>query len=703
MNTALAKVDFEGTVATVTIDNPPVNAMSRALRIALMEVLDQVDASDARAVVIQCAGRTFVAGADINELEQAQEKPTLPALLERIENMQRPVVCAIHGTALGGGLELALACHWRVSTGDARVGMPEINLGLIPGAGGTQRLPRLIGIEAALEMMLSGKPIGARRAQQLGLLDVLCGGAVGTAARNYAETLQLPDLNAVRSSARTQPENPAADYFQQMRARYQSSHPGHPAYPAVIDSIEDATRLDFCQGQVKARRRFLDLIASTPSRALRYLFLAEREAGKPGENVAKATKRRVDTVGVVGAGTMGAGIAMAFVNAGIPVVLVDRVEVALARGLATIEASYREGIRRGKLDEAAMVQRMSLIETAVGYGALGATDLVIEAVFEELEIKQDVFRALAEVTRADTILATNTSYLDINAIAEASGRPDNVVGLHFFSPANLMKLTEVIRGEACSDDVMATVLSTMRQIGKTSVQAGVCFGFIGNRMLIRYGWEAQQLLLEGATPQAIDAAMEQWGMAMGPLAVTDLAGLDIGYRARKVMPNRPRDPRFFAIGDLLVDAGRLGRKTGAGFYRYTEGGKRTADDEVIAMIGRKAVQLGVEQREIGDPEIVERLTLALVNEAAQLLQEGIARRASDIDVVYTNGYGFPRSRGGPLFYADTLGMAQVYAAMKRLHEEQGSDRWCPAPLIESLAGSGDRITGWSAQTRQTQT
>ena len=640
-------------IGVITIDNPPVNALSHAVRQGLYDTIEAAEAdADARAIVLLCAGRTFIAGADITEFGKPLKDPWLPDLLNRIERTSKLVVAGLHGTALGGGFETALAAHYRCAVPSARVGLPEVHLGLLPGAGGTQRAPRLAGVEAALELITSGRPIGAERAHAIGLVDRIVDGELDAATIQYAEELLENDAPVRQTSAQ-----PIAAFspelFDESRARLTAKARGQIAPLHIVDCVEAATRLPFDEGLAFERERFSICMDSPQSAAMRHAFFAEREAAKV-DGLDKSTPRRnIERVAVIGAGTMGGGIAMCFANAGIPVTLLEISDDALQRGLGVIEKNYAGSVSRGKLSEAASAAARALIVGATDYSALSDVDLVIEAVFEDPDLKQRIFRQLDEVCKDGAILATNTSYQDVNAIAAATARPEDVVGMHFFSPANIMKLLEVVRGDTTADDVLATVLALAKRIRKVPVVARVCYGFIGNRMLKPYGNAAQRLLLEGATPEQVDTAMQDWGMAMGPFRVFDLAGLDVGYKARQALPADQRgDPATHRVADRLVESGRLGQKSGAGFYRYDDGRKPRPDPVVAEVIASAAEEFGIERRKFDDSEIVERLIGALVDEGHAILDEGIAQRPGDIDVVWIYGYGFPVARGGPMYYAE---------------------------------------------------
>ncbi|MGI9284002.1 MAG: 3-hydroxyacyl-CoA dehydrogenase NAD-binding domain-containing protein, partial [Pseudomonadales bacterium] len=655
---SVVNYELHANIGVISINNPPVNALSHSLRSGITNAIKAAQSDDSAALVLICEGRTFIAGADITEFGKPPQAPTLPDMLESIENSKKPVLAAIHGTALGGGFETALACHYRCALVSAKVGLPEVKLGLLPGAGGTQRTPRLAGVVAALDMITSGNPMGANKALELGLLDTIVDGDdLQQAAIEYAQALIAAPLNRVRD-LKVDPTSYPSELFDQYRAKLAKKARGQSAPQRIVDCIEAAATLPFDAGLVKERELFVECLHSEQSAAMRHLFFAERQAAKV-DGLAKDTPvRAINSVGIIGGGTMGGGIAMNFANAGIPVTLLEINNEALARGQEIIAKNYAATVSKGKLTVDNAEQKKSLISGSTDYADLAQVDLVIEAVFENLQIKQEVFVKLDTVCKPGAILATNTSYQDVDAIAAVTQRPEDVIGLHFFSPANVMKLLEVVRGEKTGGDVIATAMAVAKTIQKVPVLAKVCYGFIGNRMLRHYFREAQLCLIEGAIPEQIDGAMESWGMAMGPLAVSDLAGLDIGYKAREGLTLAQKgDPKTYRVADVLVENGRLGQKSGAGFYQYDPQTRaRISDPEVLTVVRTEAEALGVSQRKFSEEEIVDRLSLALINEGAKILEEGIAQRASDIDIVYVFGYGFPMVRGGPMFYADEAGL-----------------------------------------------
>ncbi|QND67984.1 3-hydroxyacyl-CoA dehydrogenase [Mesorhizobium loti] len=682
------RIHRDGDVAIVTIDNPPVNALSFHVREPLMQALVELrDDASVAAIVIACAGRTFVAGADITEFGKPMQQPELRAIVATLETIAKPTVAAIHGTALGGGLELALGCHFRVADAGAKLGLPEVKLGLLPGGGGTVRLPRLVGAVKALRMIVSGTPVAATEAHAAGLVDAVFDGDLTTHAVNFAgeiarkggpftpvrdrnEGLKETDLAAFDAEA--------ADLARKAR--------GLEAPIACAQAVRNAVTLPFDEALAAERALFVKLVAGDQSRAQRHLFFAEREAAKlPGKDI---VKRRIARVGVIGAGTMGGGIAMAFANGGYPVTLLETNHEALQRGLATIDKNYAVSVTRGSLSEDAKRERLAQFKGSTDYADLADCDLIVEAVFEDMAVKKEVFGKLEAVARPGAILATNTSYLDINEIAASTSRPQDVLGLHFFSPANVMKLLEIVRADKTAPDALATVVDLARRIGKVAVVVGVCHGFVGNRMLAARGSESEALLLEGATPCQIDQAFTDFGWPMGPFQMGDLAGLDIGWRNRKARGLTA------VIADTLCEQGRFGQKTGRGFYLY-EAGARTPvpDPEVEALIRDKATEKGIAPRAISAEEIIERTLYPLVNEGAKILEEKIAARASDIDVVWVNGYGFPIGKGGPMFWAGLEGPAKIIERLDHWHQRTGKDVFKPAPLLKRMAETGSWEAG----------
>jgi 3-hydroxyacyl-CoA dehydrogenase len=680
------KYETQGSIGVISVDNPPVNALSQAVRQGLVDAVSAAQDDASEAVVIICEGRTFIAGADITEFGKPAVEPFLSGLLNTIEASRKPVVAAIHGTALGGGLETALSAHYRCALASAKVGLPEVKLGLLPGAGGTQRTPRLAGVEAALDLMTSGNPIGAPRALELGLIDKVVDGDLREKAIAWAQELVKQEAGVRKSSEVTVPEFDA-QIFDRYRATLAKRARGQIAPQHIVACVEAATTGSFDDGLRVERHLFKECMASTQSAAMRHLFFAERQAAKIDDLPKDTPKRPVDSVGIIGGGTMGGGIAMSFANAGVPVTLIEINDEALARGLSIIDKNYATSVNRGKLSEQKAARCRALINGSTEYAALADADLLIEAVFEDPELKKTIFARLDTVCKPGAILATNTSYQDVNQIAAATQRPEDVIGLHFFSPANIMKLLEVVRAEKTSDEVLATCMAVAKTIRKVPVLSRVCYGFIGNRMLTPYFREAQLCVIEGATPEQVDNAMESWGMAMGPLRVADLAGIDVGYKARQALSEEQLgDPRSFRVPDVLAEMGRLGQKTGAGFYNYDpDTRKHSSDPVVLEIVEREAKSFGIERRDIPDNEIVDRLIYGLVNEGMRIIEEGIAQRPGDIDVVYVYGYGFPVWRGGPMHYADAIGLKRVYERICEFRDRFGAAAWTPAPLLAQLA------------------
>lgn len=680
----------EGNVLVITVDNPPVNALSHAVRKGVVEAL--AGTGDASAVVLACAGRTFFAGADISEFGKPPLSPSLPDMIEALENCPLPVVAALHGTALGGGLETALGCDFRVFDAKAKCGFPEVDLGIFPGAGGTQRTPRLSGLGPAMEMCVTGRPISAKEAARIGLADSIASEDVLASAIEFANSVS--EKRRVRDLPTPQADEAASETWRKFA---DTRRRGEWAPVKAIEAVEASATLDIDAGLELERELFIPLLSGEQSGAMRHLFFAERIAAKV-DGLDAAPKKAVQ-IGVVGAGTMGGGIAMAFANAGFPVTLFDAKAEALDAGLARIAKLYADSAAKGRMSEAEREARLARITPARGYGDFASCDLVIEAVFERMDVKKSVFAELERACRKDAILATNTSYLDVDEIAASIADPSRVLGMHFFSPANVMRLLEIVRGAKTSGETLVTALAVSKAIKKVGVVSGVCHGFIGNRMLKGYGREAGLLMMEGAAPEAIDAALYAFGMPMGPMAMADMAGLDIGYDNRKSLKaGEDYEPLASIVQDRLVEMGRKGQKTGAGIYRYDAGSRVPIPDQnVTALTETLANAHGFTRREIGADEIVERCILALVNEGAMLLGEGIAQRGSDIDVVYANGYGFPRWRGGPMYHADSLGLDHVLERVRAHAAGPHGQWWTPAPLLAQLASEGGRLSAWSAK------
>ncbi len=681
-------------VAVLRFDNPPVNSFGLEMRELVWSALARAESDPAvAAVILTGSGKGFSGGADIREFgtPKSYAEPNLRTLLRAIEECSKPVIAAIDGICLGGGFELALACHYRVAVASARVGLPEVKLGLLPGAGGTQRLPRVIGVEAALNMIVSGAPVAAAQLRATPLFDVFSDGDLMTAALDFARTL-APERAGPRRVRDLDIHMPNAEaYLQFARDTVKAAAGPYPAPLACVEAIAAAVREPFDQGMQRERELFANLMQTPESAALRHIFQAERAAAHIRDLPESTATRAINRVGVIGAGTMGGGITMTFINAGFPVALVETTQEALDRGLANIRRNYQGALRKGTLDAASLEKRLALITPTLNYEPLRDADLVVEAVFESMDVKQRVFERLDGLAQPGAILATNTSALNLDTIAQFTRRPQDVIGLHFFSPANVMRLLEVVRGAMTAPDVLATAMTLARKIGKVAVVSGVCDGFIGNRMVARYGEAAHDLLLAGALPQQIDAALQNFGMVMGPFRMSDLAGLDIGWAVRKRRTAESPHRDWSNVADILCEAGRFGQKTGAGWYRYETGSRNAIPDpEVAAIIEKYRAHKGIAPRAVGDREIVERCIYALVNEGARIVAEGIAQRSSDVDIVYLNGYGFPAHRGGPMFYADSAGLAEVARALERIASSPGADRefWTPAPLLARLAREG---------------
>jgi len=692
-----ARYEVRGPVAVITLDNPPVNGLGYDTRRAVADGMERAQGdSGVKAIVLTGAGKAFSGGADIKEFgsPKAIAEPNLLSLIKLMEGSTKPVVAAVHGVCMGGGLELALGCHYRVASPGTSVALPEVKIGLVPGAGGTQRLPRVLGVETALNMIVSGEPVKSELLAQVPgqkLFDRLIDGDLLDGAVKFAQEIaDSRPLPLVRELKVKHP-NPDA-YFQFARNTARAMAKNFPAPARCVDCVEQSLKARHIDDGLRYERdAFLALMMTPESKALRHAFFAERAASKIPDVPEDTPQRKIEKVAVIGAGTMGGGIAMNFLNAGLPVTMLEMRPDALERGVATICKNYESQLKKGKLKQDKYEQRMALLETTLSYDDLKDADLIIEAVFEEMGVKEAVFKQLDEVAKPGAILASNTSTLDVNRIASFTQRPQDVVGMHFFSPANVMKLLEVVRGDKTAKDVLATVMAIAKKIRKTAVVSGVCDGFIGNRMIEQYSRQAGFLLEEGATPSQVDKAVEKFGFAMGPFRMGDLAGNDIGWAIRKRRYVEKPHLRYSKTADLLCELGRYGQKTGAGWYDY-QAGKRDAiaSPVVDKMIEQHRKDLGVVPRKISDDEIVHRLLYALVNEGAQLLDEGIANKASDIDMVYLTGYGFPLHRGGPMNYADTVGLFNVVQAMKRFAANPLDDAsfWQPAPLLAKLAAEG---------------
>lgn len=695
-----SSVNYErqGEVALITLSNPPVNALGQAQREGLLRALHQAQIdTQAKVLVLLCSGRTFIAGADIKEFGKPPQAPSLPEVVNAYEQSDKPCVAVIHGTALGGGLEMALGCHYRIARRDAKVGLPEVKLGLLPGAGGTQRLPRLAGVAKALEMIVSGQPINALQAREHQIVDELFDGDPRAAGIAFAQRILDSGLGVRRTGEQAAAlkgvDNGAL--IAAKRADVAKRLPGFFSPPRCVAAVEAATLLPLVEGLQRERALFQECLASEQRAALVHGFFAERQCAHIDDLPKDTPVRAIERVGVIGGGTMGVGIALSFVSAGIAVMLMEVDEPALQRALQRARETCEASVARGSLSPAVMEQRLALLHGGVDYRELATADLVIEAVFESLEVKRQVFERLDQVCKPGAILASNTSSLDLDVIAGFTSRAEDVVGLHFFSPANVMRLLEVVRGRHTGLEVLATVMQLSKRLNKIAVVVGVCDGFVGNRMIFQYGREAEFLLEEGATPEQVDGALRNFGLAMGPNAMRDLSGLDIGWsirqRQRATLPSNYPLPDVL---DKLYAAGMLGQKTGQGFYCYAPGSRRPEPNpELLPLLEAVSREKGIERRALSDEYIVERCVFALINEGAKILQEGIARRSSDIDVIYLNGYGFAAWRGGPMFYADSLGLDNVLARIREFHQRFGA-WWEPAPLLEKLAAEGRRFADW---------
>lgn len=685
----------QGNMSLIFMQNPPVNALSKSVRIGLIEHVSAALADDAiSAIVISSQQQLFSGGADISEFSSGDFEPPLPEVLALIENANKPVVAVLNGPAFGGGLEVALACHYRVTFADNKVGLPEVNLGILPGAGGTQRLPRLAGVAQALDMIVTGRPVKASKVP--GVFDLIVDNpaSLSDEAGKFVSQLVADGAKVKRTSDITiDPATAPAELFAQYRQGIAKSARGFFAPERCIQAVEASVELPLDKGLVREGELFMECMKSPQARAQQHFFFAERAAGHVKDFDKSTPVRDIKKVGIIGAGTMGGGIAMNFANVGIPVVMLELKQEALDKGLALIRKNYENSAKKGKLTAQDVEDRMALLTGTTEYASLGDVDMVIEAVFEKMEVKQQVFKALDEVCKPGAILASNTSTLDVNEIAAATSRPEDVIGLHFFSPANVMKLLEIVKADKTSPDVIKTSMKLAKTIRKVAVLVGVCFGFVGNRMIEPYGREAGRLVLEGATPEQIDKVIYDFGLPMGPFTMGDMAGLDIGYfvrESRREFINH--DPSYCVISDRLVEEGRVGLKCGKGVYLYEAGNRKPIPDPYVLEVAKKeAERLGVVQRDISDQEILERIIFPLINEGALILEEGIAAKSSDIDVIYVYGYGFPVHRGGPMQYADEIGVETIYNAMCKYRDELGEygKHWFePAPLIKQLAEQG---------------
>ena len=687
----------DGEIAVIVVDNPPVNTITAAVRTGLNQALDAIAAlTGVRAVLLRCAGRTFFSGADINEFSGPPKEAEYRALFARFETLPVPVVVAMHGTVLGGGVEFSLACHYRIAVPGTRFGMPEVTLGVIPGAGGTQRLPRLLGIEKALDLIISAKPVDTDAALAMGFIDAVIEGEPASGALAYVRGLLARGAGA-RPTGPRRVEPVSESVLAGLRERARAQYPNRTAALTAIEAVTAAARLPLEEGLRFEEKLANDTKVTPECRGSVHVFFAERETRRL-VGLPEAASRAIGSAGIIGAGTMGGGIAMCFANAGIPVTVIDATRDALDRGRAVIDRNYESMVKRGRLTAPDKAARMALISTSLDYAALAPADLVIEAVFEDMDLKKQIFRKLDQVLKAGAILASNTSTLDVTEMARATGRPADVLGMHFFSPANVMPLLEVVRTELTGAAAIRTVMDLAKTLRKTPVLARVCYGFVGNRMMEGYLREAERMVLEGASPRQVDTVLEQWGMAMGILAVVDMAGVDVGVNVHKANAARyPPDPSYYQADFALAEAGRLGQKTGKGYYRYEPGDRTRHDDpEALAILATRARQLGIEPRTHTDQEILERCLYPLMNEGFRILEEGIVQRASDIDVVWCSGYGFPRYRGGPMFYAETMGLKALHEGMLKYQARFGPMHWQPAPLLARLAAAGESLATWAA-------
>ena len=697
------RVERDDELALVIAHNPPVNTITAEVRAGLGAALESVRAdATVRAVILLCEGSTFFSGADIGEFSGPPREGEYRRLFNGFEALEAPVVAAMHGTVMGGGLEIALACHYRVAAPGTRFALPEVTLGIIPGAGGTQRLPRLIGAERALEFILSAKPVTASQALELGFLDAMVEGELRGGAVTYARSLLAAGRGPRRTGSRGVDAATATDaMFERMEAQARKLYPNRKAGLVAVDAVRVASRTPFAEGLEYETVRVNECKVSDESRGAVHVFFAERDSRRVpglGDDVVATPIR---SAGVVGAGTMGGGIAMCFANAGVPITLLDLDAAALERGAAVIDRNYQSMVDRGRITAEEKARRVGLIRKTVDYAGLDAADVIVEAVFESMDLKLEVFGKLDAIARPGAVLATNTSTLDIERLATATTRPDSVIGMHFFSPANVMPLLEVVRTTRTSPGAIQTVMDLAKTLRKTPVLARVCYGFIGNRMMEGYAREAQLMVLEGATPRQVDSALEEWGMAMGILAVFDMAGIDVGVNVHKANAVQyPPDPTYYQADAALYEAGRMGQKNGKGYYRYEPGNRARFDDtEAIEILRRRAQELKVLPRSHSAREIQERTLFALMNEGFRVLGDGIALRAADIDVVWTSGYGFPRYRGGPMFHAQTMGLRTLLEGILRCRDIFGAMHWEPAPLLVELVERGCSVADWEGSSR----
>ena len=700
MSTNKAGFEIKDGIAVLKFDNPPVNSLGLELRQAIVAGIERANADpQVKAIVLIGAGAGFSGGADIREFgtPRSSMQPHLMTVISTVEGSAKPVIAAIGGVCMGGGLEMDLGCHYRVAAAGAKIALPEVKLGLLPGAGGTQRLPRVIGAEAALNMIVSGATVPSEKLRGTPLFDAFAEGELLNAAIAFARKVVTEKLGVrrVRDLKVNMPNHEAFFQFARNTAKAVAGH--YPAPVACVEAVAAAFDRPFDAGIKRERELFTTLMSSPESAALRHVFQAERAASHILDVPNDTPTRPIRKVGIIGAGTMGGGISMTLINAGIPVVLLEMKQEALDKGLATMRRNYGGALKKGTLTEAALDQRMGLVTPTLDYAKLKDVDLVIEAVFESMDVKKEVFEKLDQVARQGAILASNTSALNLDQIATFTKRPQDVIGLHFFSPANVMRLLEIVRGAKTAKDVLATAMQLAKKIGKVAVVSGVCDGFIGNRMVARYGAAAHDLIMAGALPNQVDKALEDFGMAMGPFRMSDLAGLDIGWAARKRRRAESPDRDSSNVADELCEAGRFGQKTGAGFYRYEAGSRNAIPDPIVtAIIEKYRQQKGITPRKVSNEEIVARCIYALINEGARIVEDGIAQRSSDIDIVYLNGYGFPPWRGGPMFYADQVGLSEVARSLKAIAEQPRADKalWTPAPLLARLAQDGKTFSAY---------
>ncbi|GAB1257923.1 3-hydroxyacyl-CoA dehydrogenase NAD-binding domain-containing protein [Aurantivibrio plasticivorans] len=698
----VASLSIENGIAIIEVNNPPVNTITAQVRDDLNSVLDDLEkAGNYQAVVFLCAGKTYFSGADINEFSGPPKEEEYRKLFARLENQDVPVITAMYGTVMGGGLEIALACHYRLAESKARFGFPEVTLGIFPGAGGTQRMPRIIGVEKTLEMVVSARPVDATTAKEMGFVDGIVEGDIKQAAIDYANQLIAEGAKVRPTSKMTvDPATGTDEIIEKFVAQAKKLYPGRQAALSAIDVVKASMTKSFEDGLLY-EDKLVNIAKETPeSKGAIHLFFAERQTAKVPGLADNVEKMDIKKAAIIGAGTMGGGIAMCFANAGIPATLIDVSQEGLDRGIERIKGDYGSRVKRGRMTQEKADATIALIDGATDMSAVSDADVVIEAVFEDMSLKQSIFKELDAKAKPGAILATNTSTLDINEIASVTGRPDKVIGLHFFSPANVMPLLEVVRTDSTSDSTIASAMNLAKTLRKTPVLAKVCYGFIGNRMMEGYAREAEFMALEGATPKKVDDALQKFGMAMGILAVFDMAGVDVGVNVHKANAEQfPPDPAYYQASQAIYDAGRMGQKNGKGFYLYKPGDRqRYEDPEALEILRKRAEELGIEQRnDHTEEEIIERCVYALINDGIKILEEGIALRASDIDVVWGAGYGFARFRGGPLYYADTIGLKTVYDGIMKYQAKFGDMHWQPASLLEKLAKEGKTLAQWEAE------